>query len=173
MATSSPSSSSTTSRATTAAPANATTDAATLAHVRAYWDQIRSNSPIYAFLFSGIAVTHAARGRIAATLPLTGVHVNSKGGLHGSVSATLVDWAGGLAITAWDGRAKNGVSVDIHVSYCASAKEGDVVEVEGVVDKVGGTLAFTTVVLRRVVEGAERGEWPVVVRGTHTKFVRV
>ncbi|KAK7552338.1 HotDog domain-containing protein [Phyllosticta citricarpa] len=158
---------------TASAPASASTDAATLSHVQSYWATIRAKSPIYAFLFDAIRIEHAARGVVRATLPLTAVHVNSKGGLHGSVSATLVDWAGGLAITAWDNRAKNGVSVDMHLSFVSSAREGDVVEVEGRADKVGGTLAFTTVVVRKVVEGKEREEWPVVAQGSHTKFVKM
>ncbi|KAK8153200.1 HotDog domain-containing protein [Phyllosticta citrichinensis] len=154
--------------------ADAADAAATLAHVRAYWLGIQPKSPIYAFLFPALTITAASsRGHIHATLPLSSTHVNSKSSLHGSVSATLVDLIGGLAITAAGRREKNGVSVDMHLSFVSGAREGDVLEVEGVADKVGGTLAFTRVVLRKVVQGKGRGEWPVVARGSHTKFVRM
>lgn len=98
--------------------------------------------------------------------------MNSKGGLHGSVSATIVDWAGGLAIAAWDRREKTGASVDIHVSYLSSVEEGAEVEIESVAEKVGGSLAFTRVTVYKM-EGEGEGErGKVVVRGSHTKSVK-
>lgn len=150
------------------------TDAdATLAHVRAYWLSIQPKSPIYAFLFDGLDISAATcSGRIHATLPLSSTHVNSKSSLHGSVSATLVDLVGGLAITAAGRRERNGVSVDMHLSFLSGARDGDVLDVEGVAEKVGGSLAFTRVVLRKVMQGCEREAWPIVARGSHTKFVR-
>ncbi|KAK7533350.1 HotDog domain-containing protein [Phyllosticta citribraziliensis] len=163
----------TTAAADVDADADAADAEATLAHVRAYWLSIVPKSPIYGFLFSGLTITSASSsGHMHATLPLSSTHVNSKSSLHGSVSATLVDLVGGLAITAAGRREKNGVSVDMHLSFVSGAREGDVLEVEGVADKVGGSLAFTRVVLRKVVQGKGRGEWPVVARGSHTKFVR-
>jgi len=95
--------------------------------------------------------------------------MNSKGGIHGSVSATIVDWMGGMAIASYDLREKTGVSVDIHVTYQSSAKEGDEIEIEGIADKVGGSLAFTKVNIFKV-QDSQRGV--AVVTGTHTKFVR-
>ena len=64
--------------------------------------------------------------------------------------------AGGLAIASHDLREKTGASVDIHVTYQSSAKEGDEVEIEGIAEKVGGSLAFTKVNIYRV-EDDERG----------------
>jgi acyl-coenzyme A thioesterase 13 len=95
--------------------------------------------------------------------------LNSSGGLHGSVTATIIDWAGGLTIAAWDCRHNTGVSVDINVSYVNSAREGDEIEIEGLVEKVGGSLAFTAVKIFKVEEG-KRGK--LVATGRHTKFVR-
>ncbi|KAF2147545.1 uncharacterized protein K452DRAFT_217750 [Aplosporella prunicola CBS 121167] len=145
-------------------------DEETQAHIERIWAGVKPKSAIYGFLLSDITITHASKGLVRARLPLTQNHVNSKGGLHGSVSATLVDWVGGLAISSWDLREKNGVSTDIHVTYVSSAKEGDVIEVEGRANKVGGTLAFTSVVISKVVDGAAG---PVVATGNHTKFVKV
>ena len=78
--------------------------------------------------------------------------------------------AGGLAIASYDLREKTGASVDIHVTYQSSVKEGEEIEIEGIAEKVGGSLAFTKVNIFKV-EGGQRGK--PVATGTHTKFVRV
>lgn len=95
--------------------------------------------------------------------------MNSGKSLHGSVSATIVDWAGGMAISTWDLREKSGVSVDIHVTYQSGAKVGEEVEIEGIAEKVGGSLAFTKVNIFKILEDGNRGN--LVVSATHTKFV--
>lgn len=150
-----------------ASPAN---DPDTLAHVQDFWQSRLPHSPIYQLVLADVEFTHASKGLVRARLPLTKNHVNSHGGIHGSVSATIVDWVGGIAIAAWDKRTKTGVSTDIHVTYQSSAREGDVIEIEGVASKVGGTLAFTTCTIYKVVDG-QAG--PIVASGSHTKFVRV
>lgn len=142
----------------------------TLAHVQKFWEARKPRSPIYQFLLDDIQLTYAAKGVVRARLLLTKNHVNTHGGIHGSVSATLIDWVGGIAIAAWDNRDKAGVSTDIHISYVSSAKDGDSIEIEGKCDKVGGTLAFTTATIWKIVDG-QRG--PVVATGSHTKFVKV
>jgi acyl-coenzyme A thioesterase 13 len=141
-----------------------------LAHVEKFWEGRKPHSPIYQFLLEDIQITHASKGVVRARLLLTKNHVNAHGGIHGSVSATLVDWVGGIAIAAWDNRMKTGVSTDIHITYQTSAKDGDTIEVEGRADKVGGTLAFTTATIWKVVD-SKRG--PIIATGSHTKFVRV
>ncbi|AEO63838.1 af81df5a-9ebe-4f06-9f75-6d8024f65fa1 [Thermothielavioides terrestris] len=152
-------------------------DAATLAHIEHYHATRCAASPIYAFLLGTPATgplvrfTHARKGLFTARLRLGAQHLNSGGGIHGAVSATLVDWAGGLAIAAWDLRAATGVSVDINISYLSSARLGDEIEIEGRVERVGANLAFTEVRIFKVVDATgERG--PVVASGRHTKFVR-
>lgn len=55
------------------------------------------------------------------------------------------------------------------MSYLGSAGAGDEIEIEGRAEKVGGSLAFTTISLFTVKEGV-RGD--VIVMGRHTKFVR-
>ncbi|ORY61779.1 acyl-coenzyme A thioesteras-like protein 13 [Pseudomassariella vexata] len=126
-------------------------------------------SPIYAFLLSDVRVISATKGSMKARLQLMQKHMNSGGGIHGSTSATIVDWAGGMAIATWDLREKTGVSLDIHITYVSSAKEGDEVEIEATVDKVGGSVAFTKVVISKVVDGVAG---PVVASGSHTKYVK-
>jgi acyl-coenzyme A thioesterase 13 len=127
-------------------------------------------SPIYTLIFNpGVRLTHASKGLIIARLPITSAHLNSSGSIHGGVSATIVDWAGGLAIASWDLRNATGVSVDINVSYLSGARLGDEIEIEGKAEKVGGSLAFTEVGIWKVKDGA-RGD--CIALGRHTKFVR-
>ncbi|EMC95972.1 hypothetical protein BAUCODRAFT_34733 [Baudoinia panamericana UAMH 10762] len=126
-------------------------------------------SPIYAFLLSDVVITSASKGHVVARLPLSHNHMNSMQSLHGSVSATIVDWMGGMAIATHDLRAGSGVSVDIHVSYQSGAKVGEEIEIEGIAEKVGGSLAFTKINVFKV-EGGKRGR--IVITGTHTKFVK-
>ncbi|KAJ2983548.1 hypothetical protein NUW58_g6234 [Xylaria curta] len=77
---------------------------------------------------------------------------------------------GGMAIATFDLRAKTGVSVDIHVRYLSSAREGDEVEIEGTAEKVGGSIAFMRIVISKVVDGIAG---PVIASGTHTKYVKL
>lgn len=94
-------------------------------------------------------------------------HVNSRGTIHGAVSASLVDWAGGLAIAS-HGMEKSGASIDIHVSYIGTANIGDTLEIEAVADKVGRSVAFTTVRIWKVVDGKAGS---MVATASHTKYL--
>jgi acyl-coenzyme A thioesterase 13 len=149
---------------------DAPNDPETLAHVDTFWEGRKPSSPIYQFLFADLKLTYASKGVVRARLPLTNNHVNTHGSIHGSVSATIVDAFGGLAIAAWDKRSKTGVSTDIHISYLSGAKDGDTVEIEAKAGKVGGSLAFTTVTIWKIVNG-EPG--PIVATGSHTKYVKI
>lgn len=145
-------------------------DPAILEHVEKFWQGRKPSSPIYQFLLDDIKLTYASKGVVRARLVLTNNHVNTHGGIHGSVSATLVDWVGGIAIAAWDNRTKAGVSTDIHISYQSSAKVGDTIEIEGRAGKVGGSLAFTTATIWKIVDDKPG---LIVATGSHTKFVRI
>jgi acyl-coenzyme A thioesterase 13 len=149
---------------------DALNDPQILEHVEKFWEGRKPSSPIYQFLLDDIKITYASKGVVRARLPLTNNHVNTHGGIHGAVSATLIDWVGGIAIAAYDNRTKTGVSTDIHISYQSSAKSGDTIEIEGKAGKVGGTLAFTTATIWKVVDDKPG---PIVATGSHTKFVRV
>lgn len=139
------------------------------AHIEKLVETQLPDSPIYAFLLTPVQITSASKGRFIARLPLEKNHMNRNGSLHGSVTATIVDWAGGMAIATFDHRYKTGVSVDIHVTYQSGVKLGDEIEIEGVAEKVGGSMAFTRIGIYKV-EGGERGR--VVATGTHTKYVK-
>lgn len=141
---------------------------AELEHVQHVWDRMRPNSAIYRFLLSNVQIVSAGHGIIKAHLKVEESHLNSRGTLHGTVSACLTDWAGGLAIAS-QGVEKTGVSTDIHTSYLSTARLGDWLEIEGKANKVGSTLAFTTVTITKLVDG---NPGPIVATGTHTKYVK-
>lgn len=138
-------------------------------HIQALMDSLQARSPIYGMMLGQIRLVHVARGFVLTALRLEPHHVNSKSGLHGAVSATLVDFATGLAIASWDLREATGASVDMHLSYLSTAGVGDTVEVEARAERVGGNLAFVTV---RICKVLEEGEKRLVTLGQHTKFVR-
>ncbi|CZT14278.1 related to thioesterase superfamily member 2 [Ramularia collo-cygni] len=126
-------------------------------------------SPIYAFLLSDISIIAADKGRVVARLQLTDSHMNASKSLHGAVSAAIVDWAGGMAISTYDLRPSSGPSLDIHVTYQSGAKVGEEIEIEGIAERVGGSIGFTKITIYKVENGA-RGT--IVSAGTHTKYVK-
>lgn len=107
----------------------------------------------------------ASRGNLTARLVIEKPHVNSRGTIHGAVSATLVDWSGGLAI-ATHGLEKTGASIDIHVTYIGTAGLGDTIEIEALANKVGRSVAFTTVRIKNVTKGN------MVATASHTKYIQ-
>jgi acyl-coenzyme A thioesterase 13 len=139
-----------------------------LDHVKGVWERMRGNSPIYDFLLSDVALISAAKGTLTAQLTLGKNHANSRGTIHGAVSATLIDWSGGLAI-ATHGFEKTGPSVDIHVTYIGTAQVGETIEIEAIANKVGRSLAFTTIRICKLVDGKPG---PMVATASHTKYIQ-
>ena len=138
-----------------------------LEHVRSVAERMKGNSPIYDFLLSHATIVSAKKGTVVANLLLEKNHVNSRGTIHGAVSATIVDWSGGLAI-ATHGLEKTGASIDIHVTYIGGASIGDVIEIEAIANKVGRSVAFTTIRIYKLVDGAPG---PMVATASHTKYI--
>ncbi|KIV90612.1 hypothetical protein PV10_07897 [Exophiala mesophila] len=137
-----------------------------LEYVQSCWERVSQNSPVYSFFFSDIVLVSATDGSMVASLKVHPNLLNSKGTLHGSVSATIVDWAGGMAIAS-TGMEKTGLSTDIHVSYVSTAKLDDTLTIEGNVSKAGRNLGFTTVTIYK----GEGDEKSIVAHGTHTKYI--
>lgn len=135
--------------------------------VRRVWERIRSNSPIYEFLLAEADVYDAEPGVVRARLEVGPRQLNSKGTLHGAFSACVTDWAGGLAIASC-GLDSTGVSTDIHVNYLSTATSGDWLEIESHANKVGKSLAFTTVTISKKTDSG----LTIVAQGSHTKYVR-
>ncbi|KAK3937703.1 HotDog domain-containing protein [Diplogelasinospora grovesii] len=163
---------------TKGAPPGTPSDPSIVSHVENVWSGIlarsrSANDPsggIYGILIGSHAtIISAARGRIVAHLPLSGVHLNSKSILHGAVSATLIDWSSGLAVASM-GLDQTGVSTDMHISYVSTARGGDTLEIEAHVSKLGKTLAYTTVEIRKASpDGIGQGD--IVTTGSHTKYL--
>ncbi|RFU75705.1 acyl-coenzyme a thioesterase 13 [Trichoderma arundinaceum] len=143
------------------------------AHVEQLSNWLVQNSTIYNIFLTGIQLKSVVAGTVTSHLTLTQAHLNSKGGLHGAVSAAIIDFTTGLAIASWDLRDKTGASVDMHISYLSSAAgAGDVVEIIATAEKVGGSMAFVTILIQKleVVDGEEKRT--IITKGHHTKFVR-
>ncbi|KAF7517712.1 hypothetical protein G7054_g13719 [Neopestalotiopsis clavispora] len=90
-----------------------------------WWETSKEGADL--MLKYAIRIHAATQGNVKARLRLTETHVNSSGGIRGSLSATIVDWTGGMAIATWDLRDKTDVSVDIHIRYLSSAGEDEVI----------------------------------------------
>ncbi|KAJ6015050.1 hypothetical protein N7540_009641 [Penicillium herquei] len=135
--------------------------------VQKVWDRTRPISPIYEFLLNEVEIYDAEKGVVRARLQVAPRHLNSKRTLHGAFSATVTDWAGGMAIAS-HGLDATGVSTDIHVTYLSTATDGDWLEIESRANKVGNSLAFTTVTISKKTESG----LVMVAQGSHTKYVR-
>ncbi|KAJ5088131.1 hypothetical protein N7456_011747 [Penicillium angulare] len=138
-----------------------------LQQVLKVWERTRPNSPIYEFLLNEVEIYDAEKGVVRARLHVGPRQLNSKGTLHGAFSACVTDWAGGMAIAS-HGLDSTGVSTDIHVNYLSTATDGDWIEIESRANKVGKSLAFTTVTISKKTEAG----LTIVAQGSHTKYVR-
>ncbi|TPX33073.1 hypothetical protein SmJEL517_g03908 [Synchytrium microbalum] len=96
-------------------------------------------------------------------LYLMGLSQNGFGTLHGGAIGIFIDALGSLAIASNGPAYAAHVSVDINTTFIAGANLGEILELEGVVDKLGKSLAFTSV---SVKVGNK-----VVALGRHTKFM--
>lgn len=112
-------------------------------------------------VLTNLTVDNIEEGRVLCSMPVDESVQNAFSTLHGGATATIVDVVGTIALLSLD-PAKPGVSVDLNVSFCAAAKAGSTVTVEGTVLKAGRKLGFTQVDIRR-----EDGT--LVASGRHTK----
>ncbi|KAH7285576.1 hypothetical protein KP509_33G034700 [Ceratopteris richardii] len=84
--------------------------------------------------------------------------------MHGGAITSLVDTLGSAAIFS-TGLPYSGVSVDINVTFMAAAELGEEIEIESKALRVGKSLAFVTVDIRKKATGK------LVAQGRHTKFI--
>ncbi|KAG2215954.1 hypothetical protein INT45_004088 [Circinella minor] len=110
----------------------------------------------------GLKVVNSEEGRVRAEFTVEKQHLNRLQSVHGGLLATVVDVGGSLALAS-KGLYATGVSTDINISYISGAKEGQVVTIDCRCDKLGKTLAFTS------VELSSNGR--LVAIGRHNKFV--
>jgi len=139
-----------------------------LDHVKAVWQRMQGNSPIYDFLLPKVTIVSAKKGILVAQLVLEKHHLNARGSIHGAVSAAIVDWSGGLAI-ATHGVVDTGASIDIHVTYIGTAQVGETIEIEALANKVGRSVAFTTIRINKLVDGKAAG---LIATASHTKYIK-
>eukprot|EP00760_Papus_ankaliazontas_P028329 PhM_4_TR3645/c0_g1_i1/m.61027/K17362/ACOT13; acyl-coenzyme A thioesterase 13 len=101
--------------------------------------------------------------RVNYRFPVTKHVLNGAGTLHGGATATLFD-----SLTAVHNHAyakKKFVSVDLHVTYITSAKEGEELVLSSEIIKSGGRLAFVRAQLKEEYTGR------VVATALHTQAV--
>ncbi|KAI1164476.1 HotDog domain-containing protein [Nemania serpens] len=114
---------------------------------------------------SQIRVTNAYHGTVEFELDIAQEHTNRLKILHGGTIASMVDLGGSLAVAS-TGLYATGVSTDLNVTYLSGGgKVGDKITAIAVCDKIGKTLAYTSVTFCN-----SKGE--PAARGSHTKYVR-
>lgn len=111
-----------------------------------------------------LRVTNAVAGKVDFELDITKDHTNRLKIIHGGTIASMVDLGGSLAVASM-GLYATGVSTDLNVTYLNSGgKVGDKISATAVCDKMGKTLAYTSITFRNA-----KGE--LAARGSHTKYV--
>ncbi|ORY61474.1 HotDog domain-containing protein [Pseudomassariella vexata] len=113
---------------------------------------------------SHLRITNAVPGKVDFELDITKEHTNRLQILHGGTIASMVDLGGSLAVASM-GLFATGVSTDLSVTYLSSGgKVGDKIQATAVCDKMGKTLAYTSITFKNA-----KGE--LAARGSHTKYV--
>ncbi|RKU43048.1 hypothetical protein DL546_006092 [Coniochaeta pulveracea] len=109
-----------------------------------------------------LRVTDASEGKVELELDIHKDHTNRLKIIHGGTIASMVDLGGSLAVASM-GLYATGVSTDLNVTYLSSGgKVGDKLWATATCEKIGKTLAFTTVTFRN-------SEGELSARGSHTK----
>lgn len=106
----------------------------------------------------------ASEGKVHCKMPVKEEHLNLRGSLHGGFTATLVDSITTCALATCE-KPAFGVSVDMNITYIASAKAGDTLSITAEVLKRGNTLGYTKMVV-------ENQKGNIVAVGRHTKFLK-
>ncbi|KAI1099801.1 Thioesterase/thiol ester dehydrase-isomerase [Jackrogersella minutella] len=111
-----------------------------------------------------LRITNAVAGKVDFELDIAKHHTNRLSILHGGTIASMVDLGGSLAVASM-GLYATGVSTDLNVTYLSGGgKAGDKISATAICDKMGKTLAYTSITFRNA-----KGE--LAARGSHTKYV--
>lgn len=116
-------------------------------------------------ILSKFKILTADNGNCTGTLLIEDEHTNPMGGLHGGLSATLIDSISSYALMTHEKGAYPSVSVNINASYMKGAKKGDEILIDAKTLKVGNQMAFLDVEIRNNTTG------DILVKGEHTKFI--
>ena len=88
-------------------------------------------------------------GRVVVRRQVSSELLNHGGTLHGGAAATLIDVIGSIALVHTDRHGRRGVSTDLSVTWLAPAGFGEVILIDARVLKVGATMGYVAVELRR------------------------
>ncbi|KKA26143.1 hypothetical protein TD95_003645 [Thielaviopsis punctulata] len=138
---------------------------APLPFVQAVWRSFRAESGLEPRLLGDhFRITAAQPGKVDFELHIQKQHTNRLSIIHGGTIASIVDLGGSLAVAS-TGRFATGVSTDINVSYLSGGgKIGDILKGHASCDKIGKTLAYTSVQFWN-------SQGQLAARGSHTKYV--
>ncbi|VVT56095.1 uncharacterized protein SAPINGB_P004806 [Magnusiomyces paraingens] len=133
--------------------------------VRTVFSDFLKKSGLEPTLLDRLRITRSSPGVVHLNLPIEKKHTNRLEILHGGTIASIVDLGGSLAVAS-KGLYSTGVSTDISVTYLSSGgKVGDEINIKCTCDRMGRTLAFTTIELSNVHN-------KVFARGSHTKYIK-
>jgi uncharacterized protein (TIGR00369 family) len=85
-------------------------------------------------------------GRVLTRCRVQAHHCNTYGSVHGGVLMAFADYT--LCLAAIESEADAVVTVSATCDFVAAARAGDVLDGEGELTRLGGSLAFTRAVLR-------------------------
>ena len=112
----------------------------------------------------GLHIVEWGEGKARVEMDVTAGVQNVNGTLHGGAIATLIDHAGTVAILSADLEGRAGVSTDLNVTFLAPGLADSTVVAEAAILKIGKTLAYVTVDVRRKADGV------LVAQGRMTKY---
>ena len=115
-------------------------------------DELREmlrNRRDYGWMAPRFVPVSADDGHVVVQVEVTIDHVNVAKNLHGGAGATLVDIVGTLAVIGTDRWSRYGVSTDLNVSWFAPIPLGETAVVDARVLKIGRSMAFVEVEIRR------------------------
>ncbi|KAK1832010.1 HotDog domain-containing protein [Podospora conica] len=136
-----------------------------LRFVKSVWKSFMAESGLEPRLLGPhLRITSAIAGKVDFELNITEHHTNRLKILHGGTIASMVDLGGSLAVASM-GLYATGVTTDMNITYLSSGgKVGETIKGSAVCEKIGKTLAFTSVTFTDA-----KGE--LAARGSHTKYV--
>ena len=95
-------------------------------------------------LLDKVEVVAAENGNLHCKVLLTEEHLNIHGILHGGFTSTLIDNISTFSLLTIE-KPTFGVSVDLNISFLASATKGDTLNIKSEMLKCGKTLGFTAI----------------------------
>lgn len=113
----------------------------------------------------GLEAVSVEPGHVVVRVEVSENLLNFGRTLHGGAAATLIDVVGSIALITGDREGRFGVSTDLNVTWLAPAPLGVWVQVEARVLKVGKTMGYVAVDIRREADDV------LVAQGRMTKHL--